>query len=128
MLMLKALCQRYIRPWPLSRLNFSVPFGRASFCPDGMHVELTEDKNLSCVNEFSKNEISVCFKIRVLQIVKNHYGPISPILSPILWWTRLETNFYQDIGIRTADKCYEFHKSLKNNLFTGKLTGSCVNY
>ena len=37
------------------------------------------------------------------------------------WWTRLEIVHNQETGVGTADKCYEFHKSLKYKLLSGKL-------
>lgn len=44
-----------------------LPFGRAVLCPDGMRVELTNDKKLSCVNEFRKKDNLDCFGSRVPQ-------------------------------------------------------------
>ena len=47
-------------------LSFRLPVGRTVLCPDGLRIELTTDKKLSCVNEFSKNGKSDRFKISAL--------------------------------------------------------------
>ena len=48
-------------------IDFRLPLGRAVLCPDGMRVELTNDKKLSCVNEFCKKDNLDCFRSRVPQ-------------------------------------------------------------
>ena len=52
-------------------MNFRLPVGRTVLCPDGMHIELTRDRKLSCVNEFSKNGKSDCFKNSAPRTVPN---------------------------------------------------------
>ena len=57
--------------------NFRFPVGRAVLCPDGMRVELTNEKRLSCINEFSKNGVSDCFTISALRTIHPNWGSLS---------------------------------------------------
>ena len=57
--------------------NFRFPVGRTVLCPDGMRVELTNDKRLSCINEFSKNGVSDCFKFSASRTVHPNWGSLS---------------------------------------------------
>ena len=55
------------KTYQCSIMDFRLPLGRTVLCPDGMRVELTNDKKLSCVNEFCKKDNLNCFGSRVFK-------------------------------------------------------------